>query len=48
MGFQCDDALPLMALALDGKRCNRKRHQALSSIAQLSRVANVRRSGNGS
>jgi hypothetical protein len=48
MGFQCVDALPLMALAWAGKRCNRKPLQRLSSIAQLSRVASVRRSGNGS
>jgi len=26
IGFQCDDALPLMALAWAGKRCNRKPH----------------------
>jgi hypothetical protein len=26
MGFQCVEALPLMALVSDGKRCNRKPH----------------------
>jgi len=48
MGFQCDDALPLMALAWDGKRCNRKPLQRLSSNAQSIRVEDVRRNGNGS
>jgi len=37
-----------MALALDGKRCNRRPLQRLFSIAQSIRVANERHSGNGS
>jgi hypothetical protein len=48
MGFQCVDALPLMAWASDGKRCSRKPLQRLSSTALLIRVAGAHRTGNGS
>jgi hypothetical protein len=48
IGFQCDDALPLMALAWAGKRYSHTPLQRLSSIALLIRVASVRRSGNES
>jgi hypothetical protein len=47
-GFQGFDDLPFMALAWAGKRYSHTPLQRLFSIALLIRVANERRSGNGS